>query len=81
MNNTLVILFLINIVTSQPVLEEFYYGDVDYDGHINIIDILYITNSIDDELSYNFLFDYNNENTINEKDIYSVIETIFGLGL
>ena len=29
MNKTLVILFSINIVASQPVLEEFYYGDVD----------------------------------------------------
>ncbi len=81
MNKTLVILFLINIVTSQPVLEEFYYGDVDYDGHININDILYISNSIDNELGYNFLFDYNSDNTINEKDIYSIAATIFRLGL
>ena len=56
-------------------------GDVDYDGHININDILFISNAIDDELSYNFLFDYNNDNAINVNDIYSIIATIFGLGL
>ena len=81
MNKTLVILFSINIVTSQPVLEEFYYGDVDFDGYNNINDILYISNSIDDELSYNFLIDYYNDNAINQKDILSIIATIFGLGI
>ena len=81
MNKTLVILSSINIVTSQPVLEEFYYGDVDFDGYNNINDILYISNSIDDELSYNFLIDYYNDNAINQKDILSIIATIFGLGI
>ena len=81
MNKTLVILSSINIVTSQPVLEEFYYENFDYDGSINNNDILYISNSIDDELSYNFLFDYYNDNSINKKDIHSIIATIFGLGI
>ena len=81
MNKTLVILFSINIVTSQPVLEEFNYGDVDFDGYNNINDILYISNSIDDELSYNFLLDYYNDNAINQKDILSIISTTFGLGI
>ena len=81
MNKTLVILFSINIVTSQPVLEEFYYEDVDFDGYNNINDILYISNSIDYELSYNFLFDYYNDNAINQKDILSIIATIFELGI
>ena len=81
MNKTLVILFLINIVTSQPVLEEFNYGNVDFDGYNNINDILYISNSIDDELSYNFMFDYYNDNAINKKSIHSIISTIFGLGI
>jgi len=80
-NKTLVILFSINIVTSQPVLEEFYYGDVDFDGYNNINDILYISNSIDDELSYNFMFNYFNDNAINRKNIHSIIATIFGLGI
>ena len=80
-NKTLVILFSINIITSPPVLEEFYYGDVDYDGYISINDILYIFNAIDDELSHNFLSDYNNDNSINVNDIYSNITSIFGLGL
>ena len=80
-NKTLVILFSIYIITSPPVLEEFYYGDVDYDGYISIIDILYIFNAIDDELSHNFLSDYNNDNSINVNDIYSNITSIFGLGL
>ena len=78
MNKTLVILFSINIVTSQPVLEEFYHENFDYDGYININDI---SNSIDDELSYNFMFDYYNDNSINKKDIHSIIATIFGLGI
>ena len=81
MKKTLVILFSINIVTSQPVLEEFNYGDVDFDGYNNINDILYISNSIDDELSYNFMFNYCNDNAINKKNIFSIIATIFGLGL
>ncbi len=81
MNKTLVILSSINIVTSQPVLEEFYYENFDYDGSIYNNDILYISNSIDDELSYNFLFDYYNDNSINKKDIHSTIATIFGLGI
>ena len=51
MNKTLVILFSINIVTSQPAFEEFYYGNVDHDGYININDILSISDAIDDELS------------------------------
>ena len=55
-------------------------GDVDYDGYIDINDILYISNAISNELSYNFLFDYNNDNAINENDIISIIATIFGLG-
>ncbi|MEL1232786.1 MAG: hypothetical protein VW667_02640 [Candidatus Neomarinimicrobiota bacterium] len=63
------------------MLEEFYYGDVVYDGYISIIDILYIFNAIDDELSHNFLSDYNNDNSINVNDIYSNITSIFGLGL
>ena len=81
MNKTLVILFSINIVTSQPVLEEFYHENFDYDGYININDILYIYNSIDDELIYNFMFDYYNDNAINRKDIHSIIATIFGFGI
>ena len=81
MNKTLVILSSINIVTSQPVLEEFYYENFDYDGSISNNDILYISNSIDDELSYNFMFDYYNDNAINRKDIHSIIATIFGLGI
>ena len=81
MIKTLVILFSINIVTSQPVLEEFYYEDFDYDGYININDILYISNSIDDELSYNFMFDYYKYNVINKKDIHSINATTFGLGI
>ena len=80
-NKTLVILFSINIITSTSVLEEFYYGDVDYDGYVSINDILYIFNAIDDELSHNFLSDYNNDNSINVNDIYSNITSIFGLGL
>ena len=80
-NKTLVILFSINIITSPSVLEEFYYGDVDYDGYISINDIVYIYNAIDDELSHNFLPDYNNNNLINVNDIYSIITYIFGLKL
>ncbi|GIR57047.1 MAG: hypothetical protein CM15mP64_4590 [Candidatus Neomarinimicrobiota bacterium] len=49
MNKTLVILFLINIVTSQPVLEEFYYGDVDRQYY------LYIPTTIEPESLW-FLF-------------------------
>ena len=81
MNKTLVILFSINIITSPPVLEKFYYRDVDYYGYISINDIVYIFNAIDDELSHNFLSDYNNDNSINVNDIYSNITSIFGLGL
>ena len=81
MNKTLVILFSINIDTSQPVLEKFYHENFDHDGYININDILYISNSIDDELSYNFMFNYCNDNAINRKNIHSIIATIFGLGI
>ena len=81
MIKTLVILFSINIVTSQSAFEEFYYRGVDYDGYIYINDILSISDAIDDELSYNFMYDYNNDNAINVNDIYSIIATIFGLGL
>ena len=81
MTKALVILFSINIVTSQPAFEEFYYKGVDYDGYIYISDILSISDAIDDELSYNFMYDYNNDNAINVNDIHSIIATIFGLGL
>ena len=81
MNKTLVILFSINIITSPPVLEKFYYRDVDYNGYISINDIVYIYNAIDDELSHNFLPDYNNNNLDNVNDIYSIITYIFGLKL
>ena len=81
MIKTLVILFSINIVNSQPAFEEFYYRGVDYDGYIYINDILSISDAIDDELSYNFMYDYNNDNSINVNDIYSIIAIIFGLGL
>ena len=56
-------------------------GDIDYDGRINIYDILYISDAIDDEINFNFLFDYNNDNTINMNDIFSIIATIFGLSI
>ena len=49
-NKTLVILFLINIVTSQPVLEEFYYGDVDRQYY------LYIPTTIEPESPLVFVF-------------------------
>ena len=78
MNKTLIILFSISIVTSQTAFEEFYYKGVDYDGYIYISDILSISDAIDDELSYNFMYDYNNDNAINVNDIYSIIATIFG---
>ena len=81
MNRTLVILFSINIVTSQPAFEKFYFKGVDYDGYIYINDILSISDANDDELSYNFMFDYCNDNSINKKDIHSIIATIFGLGI
>ena len=80
MIKTLVILFSKNIVNSQPAFEELYYIGVDYDGYIYINDILSISDAIDDELSYNFMYDYNNDNAINVNDIYSIIATIFGLG-
>ena len=81
MIKVLVILFSISIVTSQPAFEGFYYKGVDYDGYIYISDILSISDAIDDELSYNFMYDYNNDNAINVNDIHSIIATIFGLGL
>ena len=81
MNKTLIILFSISIVISQPAFEKFYYRCVDYDGYIYINDILSISDAIDDELSYNFMYDYNNDNAINVNDTYSIIATIFGLGL
>ena len=77
MIKTLVILFSINIVNSQPAFEEFYYRCVDYDGYIYINDILSIYDANDDELSYNFMYDYNNDNAINVNDIYSIVATIF----
>ena len=77
MNKNLVILFSINIIISPQVLEEFYYGDVDYDGYISINDIVYIFNAIDDELSHNFLYNYNNNNLINVNDIFSIFTSIF----
>ena len=60
---------------------EIHYRGVDYDGYIYINDILSISDAIDDELSYNFMYDYNNDNAINVNDIHSIIATIFGLGL
>ena len=54
-------------------------GDVDYDGRININDILYISDAINDEISFNLLFDYNDDNAINMNDIYSIIATILGI--
>ena len=50
MNKTLVILFSINVVTSQPVLEEFYYGDVDRKYY------LYIPTTIEPESPLVFVF-------------------------
>ena len=81
MIRALVILFSINIVTSQPAFEEFYFRGVDYDGYIYINDILSISDANDDELSYNFMYDYNNDKSINVNDIHSIIATTFGLGL
>ena len=81
MIKTLVILFSKNIVNSQPAFEEFYYKGVDYDGYIYISDILSISDAIDDELSYNFMFAYYNDNAINKRGIHSIISTIFGLGI
>ena len=57
MNKTPGILFSINVATIQPAFEEFHYRGVDYDGYIYINDILSISDAIDDELSYNFIYD------------------------
>tara|TARA_B100001248_G_C27013604_1_gene288777 strand:+ start:170 stop:415 length:246 start_codon:yes stop_codon:yes gene_type:complete len=80
-NKTLIILFSINIFTSQPAFEKFYYGDVDYDSYNNIKNILSISDAIDNELSYNFMYDYNNDDAVDVNGTYSITAIIFGLGL
>ena len=81
MIKALVILFSINIVTSQSAFEEFYYKGVDYDGYIYISDILSISDAIDDELSFNFTYDYNNDDATDVNETYLTTAIIFGLGL
>ena len=53
-------------------------GDVDHDGQLNVLDILFILDHIQMNMDYNFLYDLNNDDSVDVNDVYSVIALILG---
>ena len=53
-------------------------GDINFDGSINIMDMLLISNNILNNESYNYLSDFNQDQNVNSLDIISVAQYILG---
>ena len=53
-------------------------GDINFDGSINIIDMLMISNNILNNESYNYLSDFNQDQNVNNLDIISMAQYILG---
>jgi polyhydroxybutyrate depolymerase len=51
-------------------------GDINFDGSINIMDMLLISNNILNNESYNYLADYNQDHNVNYLDIISMTLSI-----
>ena len=73
-----------DIDASQTLWEFFNYfkleytiGDLDYSGTINIFDMLLVSDGISDN-NFSFLFDYNNDDSIDFNDIYAILSFILG---
>ena len=51
-------------------------GDVNYDQIINVVDIIFIVNSIIDDTEYNVIADLNEDGIINVVDIVAIVNII-----
>ena len=53
-----------------------YNGDVNLDGHLNIVDVVMLVSNILDDAPYNCTSDMNNDDTINVSDVILMIQEI-----
>ncbi len=54
-------------------------GDIDYNGSIDIGDILLLSDEIFLNTNYNFLSDLNNDNTVDINDIFSILALVLSI--
>ena len=57
---------------------DYFIGDVDHDGKLNVIDILLITDNVIASEEFDFMLDHNGDGVIDLNDIYSVIAVVLG---
>ena len=57
----------------------YHIGDIDYNGSIDIGDILLLSDEIFLNTNYNFLSDLNNDNTVDINDIFAILALILSI--
>ena len=57
----------------------YHIGDIDYNGSIDIGDILLLSDEIFLNTNYNFLSDLNNDNTVDINDIFAILALVLSI--
>ena len=57
----------------------YHIGDIDYNGSVDIGDILLLSDEIFLNINYNFLSDLNNDNTVDINDIFAILALVLGI--
>ena len=58
---------------------EYNIGDVDYNGSIDISDILIVLDEILFNIDYNFLSDLNDDNSVDINDIFLILALVLSI--
>ena len=54
-------------------------GDIDYNGVIDVNDILNISDEVFFDMNYNFLSDLNNDDSVDINDIFAILALVLGV--
>ena len=54
-------------------------GDIDYNGMIDVNDILHISDEVFFDVNYNFLSDLNNDGSVDINDIFAILALVLGI--
>ena len=54
-------------------------GDIDYNGVIDVNDILNISDEVFFDMNYNFLSDLNNDDSVDINDVFAILALVLGI--
>ena len=51
-----------------------HYGDINYDSKINLIDMLYLSDMINEDYTLIYTGDYNQDSYVDDIDFYEILQ-------